>query len=104
MANLILTYRLKPGVSRERFEDWVRSTDYPAMRGLKRVSSFTTYRAERLLVGEGPPPADYVEIFRIDDLNGFIAEDMPGATVQKIMGEFFAHVESPAFMIVSEVA
>lgn len=103
MPNLILTYSLKPDVSPETFEAWVRETDYPAMRGLKRIRSFVTYRTEKLLVGEGKPPVDYVELFAIDDMDGFIAEDMPGDTVQAIMGEFFAHVNNPAFMIVSEV-
>jgi len=103
MPNLVLTYTLKSGLTRERFEAWVRETDYPAMRGLKRVSAFTTYRAEALLVGEGKPPVDYVELFTIKDMDGFIAQDMPGATVQRIMGEFFTHVDNPAFMIVSEV-
>jgi hypothetical protein len=103
MANLILTYNLKPGVTKDQFESWVRTTDYPSMRGLKRVSSFTTYRAERLLVGEGNPPVQYVEIFQIDDLEGFVAEDMPGSVVPKVMGEFVGQVESPAFMIVSEI-
>ncbi|MEY4878633.1 MAG: hypothetical protein RJB62_101 [Pseudomonadota bacterium] len=103
MVNLILTYTLKPGVTKDQFENWVRSFDYPNMRGLKRVSSFKTYRTEKLLVGAGKPPADYVEIFAIDDFEGFLAEDMPGGVVQKVMGEFMGHVENPAFMIVSEV-
>jgi len=103
MPNLILSYTLKPGVTKARFEAWVRDTDYPAMRGLRRVSSFTTYRAEALLVGEGKPPVDYVELFPIEDMDGFTREDMPGDTVQRIMGEFFTHVDNPAFMIVSEV-
>lgn len=103
MPNLVLTYTLKPGVAKEDFETWVRDTDYPAMRGLARVGSFVTYRAEKRLIGEGAPPFDYVELFAIDDMEGFTAEDMPGETVQRIMGEFFAHVDNPAFMIVSEV-
>lgn len=104
MPNLVLTYTLKPGVAKEDFEAWVRETDYPAMRGLTRVSAFTTYRTERLLVGEGAPPCDYVELFAIEDMQGFTAEDMPGETVQRIMGDFFGYVDNPAFMIVSEVA
>ena len=75
MPNLILTYTLKPGVTREHFEAWVRGADYPAMRGLRRVSSFTTYRAEALLVGEGKPPVDHVELFTIEDMDGFMVTD-----------------------------
>jgi hypothetical protein len=103
MANLILLYNLKSGVTKDQFENWTRTTDYPAMRGLSRVSSFVTYRTEKKLIGEGAPSVQYVEIFQIDDFDGFVAEDMPGATVQKIMGEFFGLVENPEFLIVSAV-
>jgi hypothetical protein len=103
MANLILMYNLKSGVSKSDFENWTRDTDYPAMRGLNRVSSFVTHRVEKRLMGEGTPPVQYVEIFEIDDFAGFAAEDMPGATVQGIMGEFMAFVDTPEFLIVSPV-
>jgi hypothetical protein len=103
MANVMLLYRLKPGVTRDQFETWVRETDYPAMRGLKRVASYVNHRAERLLLGEGAPSVDYVEVFDIPDLDGFVGEDMPGAVVQKIMGEFMGFADAPEFLVVGEV-
>lgn len=103
MAKLILIYRLKDGVDASDFENWVRTTDYPAMRGLSRVNSFHTYRTEKLLMGEARPSADYVEIFDIPDLDGFAAEDMPGETVQSIMGQFMGFADSPEFIICSDV-
>lgn len=39
MSQLILLYNLKDGVTSSDFENWVRTTDYPAMRGLERVRS-----------------------------------------------------------------
>jgi hypothetical protein len=36
-------------------------------------------------------------------LDGFVAEDMGGATVQSIMGSFLGFAEAPEFIIVSEV-
>lgn len=104
MANLILTYRLKAGVTREQFESWVRTVDYPAMRGLKRVKSFTTYRAQKLLVGEGVPGVDYVEVFEISDFEGFLREDMGGPTVQSIMGQFMGFADAPQFIVVEAVS
>ncbi len=41
MAHLILTYRLKEGVSPVDFENWVKTVDQPAMRGLSRVNGLT---------------------------------------------------------------
>ena len=101
--NLFLLYTLKDGVSPEDFERWVIETDYPAMRGLSRVQSFRTFRAERLLIGEGAPGVSYIEAFAIPDLEGFVAEDLGGATVQGIMGQFIGLVDAPQFIVASEV-
>ena len=103
MSHLILRYRLKEGVSAERFEHWVRDTDQPAMRGLRRVAAFDTFRVTGLLIGQGAPAQDYVELFEITDLAGFTAEDMPGDTVQRIMGEFMGLVENPEFCIAEKL-
>jgi hypothetical protein len=103
MSQLIITYKLKPGVTREQYEIWTRTRDYPAMRGLKRVAAFTNYRATRNLLTGAQSTLGYVEIFDIPDLAGFIAEDMPGDTVQGIMGEFMQFVENPEFIVAEEV-
>ncbi|RYD58083.1 MAG: REDY-like protein HapK [Sphingomonadales bacterium] len=103
MAKIILTYRLKPGVTPEAFEDWVRTTDYPAMRGLSRVASFANHRVTGLLMGEGEPGMDYIEIFDVPDLEGFVAQDMPGGVVQGIMGAFMGQVDDPKFILADEV-
>ncbi|MFC4292871.1 hypothetical protein ACFOWX_10645 [Sphingorhabdus arenilitoris] len=99
MAYLMLRYNLKDGVTPEQFEQWVRETDQPAMRGLKRVESFETFRVTGLLMGEGAPAQSYFEIFEISDLAGFTGEDMPGETVQAIMGAFMQMADNPEFNI-----
>ena len=74
------------------------------MRGLARVASFTTYRVERnLLDADAAPSVQYVEVFDVPDLDGFTAEDMPGETVQRIMGEFFECAEAPEFLVATAV-
>ena len=101
--NLFILYTLKEGVTPEQFETWVRTEDQPAMRSLTRVQEFRTYRAERLLMGEGTPGVAYIEAFAIPDLDGFVAEDMGSETVQTVMGGFMGLVEAPQFIVVSEV-
>jgi hypothetical protein len=103
MAKIVLTYRLKPGVAPEAFEEWVRTTDYPTMRGLTRVASFTNNRVTGLLLGEGDPGMDYIEVFDVPDLDGFVAQDMPGGVIQGIMGEFMGKVDDPKFILAEEV-
>lgn len=102
-VNLILIYKLKDGVTPADFEAWVRSTDYPSMRGLKRVADFRTHRVERPLMGNDKPGVQYIETFAIPDLEGFIKEDMAGQTVQGVMGAFMGFAEAPQFLIVSEI-
>lgn len=101
--NLFILYTLKEGVSPQAFEDWVVKTDQPALRSLARVQSFRTYRAERLLMGEGAPGIAYIEAFAIPDLEGFTSEDMAGQTVQSVMGAFMGFAAAPQFIVVSEV-
>lgn len=103
MSKLIILYTLKAGVAKSDFENWVRETDQPAMRGLARVESFDTYAAKSLLLGEGKPSVDYVEIFDIPDLAGFASEDMAGETVQSIMGQFMGFAEAPQFIVCEDV-
>ncbi len=103
MVQLVLKYKLKTGVTKPDFENWVKTTDYPKMRSLERVKSFRTFRAEKLLIGDGSPSVEYIELFEIPDLEGFTVEDMPGDLVQSVMGEFMWLVEAPEFIIVSEV-
>jgi len=100
---LIILYSLKDGVSRDDFHNWIRTTDYPTMRGLARVESFKTYESKKLLMGEGTPSIAYVEVFNVPDLDGFMAEDLGGDTVQGIMGQFMGFAEAPEFIISAEV-
>jgi hypothetical protein len=103
MANVMITYKLKAGVTRDAFETWVRTYDYPNIRGLKRVAGFTNHRVERRLIGEGAPTLDYVEVFDIPDLDGFTAEDLGSDHLQAVMGAFMAWVEDPQFLVVSPI-
>ncbi len=73
------------------------------MRAITRVASFTNHRVERLLIGEGVPSVDYVEVFDIPDLDGFTAEDLGGETLQAVMGAFMGWVDNPQFLVVSPI-
>jgi hypothetical protein len=103
MPQIIIQYRLKPGVSREQFEHWARTVDYPAMRGLYRVSRFTNHRTVRNLFTVDAPSTQYIEFFEIPDLDGFLREDMSGPVVQRVMGEFMQLVDNPEFLVAEEL-
>ncbi len=103
MANLILIYSLKEGVKPTDFEEWVRTVDQPAMRGLNRVTRFETYRILGHLMGGGTPSCSYVEVFELTDLIGFTGEDMGSSVVQDVMSAFSGFAEAPEFLIAETV-
>ena len=103
MATVILRYRLKPDADRAAFETWSRDVDQPTMRGLRRVARFDAWRVDRLYLGEGTPSCDMVELFEIDDLDGFTAEDLPGPVVQKIVAELMQFAEPPEFLLATKL-
>jgi hypothetical protein len=102
-GTIILRYRLRSGVTQADFETWVRTTDQPVMRGLARVERFSTYRVTGLLMGEGSPSSDYLEVFEINDMAAFTGTDMPGETVQTIMGQFMGFADAPEFLVAQAV-
>jgi hypothetical protein len=104
MQQIIITYRLKPHITPEVFETWVRETDYPTMRTLPRVRRFETYRSVKQLLSEDAPTYMYTEVFDIEDMPGFIQEDLPGPVVQGVMAQFMQYVERPEFVIAEAVA
>ncbi|MFZ5670252.1 MAG: REDY-like protein HapK [Pseudomonadota bacterium] len=104
MANVMILYRLKAGVSKDAFDAWVRDYDYPKIRGIARIAAFTNHRVARLLIGEGAPSIDYVELFDIPDLAGFTAEDLAGPVIAEVMPEFMNWVEDPQFLVVDPIA
>jgi hypothetical protein len=104
MQQIIITYTLKAGVTPEAFEAWVRKTDYPTMRALPRVKQFETYKSLKQLLSDVAPTHAYTEVFSIDDMAGFIQEDLPGAVVQGVMAQFMQYAEAPEFVIAEAVA
>jgi hypothetical protein len=103
MSAVIITYRLKPGVSPEAFERWVRDVDQPTLRGFDRVKAFDTFRVERRLMGEGTPSAHYVELFHIPELDRFMAEEMAGNTMQAIMEQLGGYTEGAEFLVAEKL-
>ena len=100
---IIILYSLKDGVSHEDFHHWVRHTDYPAMRAVSRIENFRTLHSHKQLMGDERPSAEYVEIFDIADLDGFLNEDLPSAEVMGVMEQFLGFAETPEFIIAEEI-
>jgi hypothetical protein len=63
--------KLHSHVTREEYEQWVRSVDYPTARSIPSIVDYTVARIEGLLDASDPPPYDYVERVVIQDVDGY---------------------------------
>jgi hypothetical protein len=66
--------RLKPGVDPDEYEEFVRVEDYPVARALPSVQRYEVTRLEGLALGEGDPPAAYLEVLDVTDLDAYRAD------------------------------
>jgi hypothetical protein len=65
--------KLRPGVTGEAYERWVREVDYPTARSLDTINSYVVARMEATLDG-APAPYDYVERVEITDVDDYRKE------------------------------
>ena len=101
MGAIILKYRLKSGVTQADFEQWVRTVDQPAMRGLTRVQAFNTYRG----TGWMPEPCKSCEFKEVDfggcrcqahALTGSAGNTDPACAKSPLHAEIFARAATEA--------
>jgi hypothetical protein len=98
MTAVIVLFNLKPDAVRDDYERWARSRDLPTVNALDSVERFEVLRSTGLLVGEGQPPYQYVEIIRIRDMQAF-GTDVAGEAVQKVAAEFGQFADAPVFIL-----
>jgi len=67
-----VTFRLKPGVTPEQYEEWFRAENVPAVRKMRSLSSYRVWRAVGAM--EGEPPYDFIEEMEFDDRSEFERE------------------------------
>lgn len=87
-SRIVVLFNLKPGVSRERYEEWARARDLPSVRALPSIAGFDVYRSTGLL-GGGEPPYAYVEIIDVADMARF-GDDVTADPMPTIAAEFGA--------------
>jgi hypothetical protein len=67
-----VTFRLKPEVTPEQYEDWFRRGNVPAVRKMRSLSSYRVWRITGAM--EGEPRFDYLEEMEFDDRGAFERE------------------------------
>jgi hypothetical protein len=72
--------RLREGVDRGDYEDWIRRADYPVARRQPSIESYVVTRLDGTLGNEAEPPYQYLEVLEVTDINdyrtGLDSEDM----------------------------
>lgn len=102
MNTVIVLFNLKPGTSVQDFERWAREHDLPTVNALASVDSFEMLRSKGLLIGEGKPPYEYVEIMRVPDMAAFAA-DLSSPDVQAGAAQFQQFADNPLFILAESV-
>ena len=86
-TRIVALFNLRPGVTRDVYENWARTTDIPTVRSLASIGSFEVYRGTALLGSDAPSPYDYIEIIDVDDMAGF-GGDVASETMRAIATTF----------------
>jgi hypothetical protein len=65
----LVTFRLKPGITEQEYEEWFRAENVPAVEKTKSILSYRVWRIVGVL--DGAPNFDYLEEMEIDDRGRF---------------------------------
>ena len=102
MNTVIVLFNLKTGASPDDYERWARERDLPTVNALASVDGFEVLRCSGLLIGEGKPPYEYVEIIRVPDMAAFGA-DLGAPAVQEGAAQFQQFADNPVFILTQSV-
>lgn len=98
MKTIVCLFNLKPGADRGAYERWARERDLPTVNGLDSVERFEVLRSAGLLIGDGKPPYEYIEIIRVRDMDAFF-RDVGTPAVQQGAAEFQSFADNPVFIV-----
>jgi hypothetical protein len=96
-----VAFRLKPGVTREAYEEWFREVNVPA---ISRMTTVGTYRVW-VVTGamEGEPPFDVVEEMEIERRESFESELDSVPEVAAMLTQWYERVAEPVVVYAEEV-
>jgi hypothetical protein len=102
MSTLIVLFRLKPGVDRQAYENWARTTDLPVVRDLPSVNAFDVYRVSGLLRQDAAAPYDYAEVIDLRDQDEFLT-DVTSDTMRRVAAAFRTFADNPLFLVTASL-
>jgi hypothetical protein len=98
MKTVVVLFNLKPGASREDYERWARERDLPTVNALASVERFEVLKSAGLLIGDGKPAYEYIELIRIKDMEAF-GRDVSSPAIQQGAAAFGQFADNPMFIL-----
>ena len=99
---IVVLFNLKPGASRDDYENWAKTTDIPNVNALGSVRDFSVVRTTGLLGSDDPAPYEYVELLDVADMEK-LGEDISSETMQRVAAEFQDFADGPQFMMTESI-
>ena len=96
-----VTFRLKPGVTPEEYEDWFRRENVPAVRTMTSISTYRVWRAVDTMEGEAP--FDFIEEMELADRSAFDREVESLPEMATMLEGWYARVTDQAIVYAVEV-
>lgn len=103
MKTIIVLFNLKPSASVDEYESWARGTDLPVVRGLPAVSGFEILRTTGLLSGASDAPYQYVEVLRVDSVEGLKGDIAATPVMAEVARQFREFAQAPAFIVTEPI-
>lgn len=83
--------KLHQHVTREQYEQWVRSVDYPTAKTIPSILEYKVARIDGLLEEANQAPYDYVERVVITDVESYV-HDLSDTRLNAFKQSWAAHV------------
>jgi hypothetical protein len=96
-----VTFRLKPGLTAEHYEEWFRRENVPAVRRMASISSYRVWRAVDAL--DGPPPYDFIEEMEFAERAAFDREVESLPEMAAMLEGWYQRVADQAIVYAVEV-
>lgn len=96
-----VTFRLKPGLTAEQYEEWFRRENVPAVRKMTSISSYRVWRAVDTMEGEAP--FDFIEEMEFADRAAFDGEVEALPEMAAMLGGWYERVAGQAIVYAVEV-
>jgi len=97
-----VTFRLRPEISAEEYEQWFRTVNVPAIKKMTTVGRYRVWRVSG--AAEGEPPFQILEEMEIPDRKSFDEELERVPEVVAMLEQWYARVTDEVIVYADEVA